>query len=172
MSKPPNQDAKAPVAAAPTPDYGAAIVAARPKVKELLAEYRADPTGDAGTIVEALLLSQVAGAPARENEILAFQQERNLYRTLEHDSGRSATRLARQNRRLKSELAKRDDAQTHVREYLQAVARAGKGREPTPEEIIEKVSAAIGIRGPVIPRVETGEYAEAWNRAVGERNRE
>jgi len=59
MSKQANQghDAKAQAAGLaagpPDPDYAAAVAAARPKVKELLAEYRDDPSGDAGAIVEA-----------------------------------------------------------------------------------------------------------------------
>ncbi len=172
MSKQANQarhDNKAPAAAPPDPDYAAAVAAARPKVKELLAEYRDDPSGDAGAIVEALVLNQVAGEPAREAEMLHFQQERGLSHTLKHDSGRVANRLARQNRRLKSDLAKSIDAQSHVRQYLEAVAAGGKGKMPSTEEIIEKISEAIGIRGPLIPRVETGAYADAWNSQVGSR---
>ncbi len=148
MSKPANptrHDAQTPPAAAPDPDYAAALAAARPKVKELLAEYRDDPNGDAGAIVETLMLNQVAGEPAREADMLVLHHERDLYHTLKHDSGRSATRLARQNRRLKGELAKRIDAQDHVRQYLEAVvtgAAAGKG--PSPEEMIEKISTAMG----------------------------
>jgi len=171
MSKQPNEArhrGKARAAAPTDPDHGAALAAARPKVKELLQEYRDDPTGDAGAIVETLLLNQVAGEPAREAEMLSWHQEQNLSHTLKHDSGRAATRLARQNRRLKGELAKRIDAQTHVRQYLEAVvAGVAKGKEPSPNEIIEKVSAAIGLRGPLIPRVETGAYADAWNSRVG-----
>src|SRR5271165_5882084 len=162
MSKPANltrHDAQTPPAAAPDPDYAAALAAARPKVKELLAEYRDDPNGDAGAIVETLMLNQVAGEPAREAEVLVLHHERDLYDTLKHDSGRSATRLARQNRRLKSQLAKSNDAQSHVRQYLEAVAAGGKSRMPSREEIIEKISEAMGISGPLIPRVETGAYA-------------
>ena len=45
-------DAEAPVAVPGDTDAGAAAVdVARPKVKELLAEYQADPTGEAGVIV-------------------------------------------------------------------------------------------------------------------------
>jgi len=116
------------------------------------------------------MLNQVAGEPAREAEILVLHHERDLYHTLKHDSGRSATRLARQNRRLKSELAKRIDAQTDVRQYLEAVLAGAKGKkEPSREEIIEKISAAIGLTGPCIPRVETGAYADAWNSQVARR---
>src|SRR5271157_2280616 len=164
MSKQANQarhDNKAPTAAPPDPDYAAAVAAARPKVKELLAEYRDDPKSDAGAIVEALVLNQLAGEPAREAEVLVLHHE--------HDSGRSATRLARQNRRLKSQLAKSNDAQSHVRQYLEAVAAGGKSRMPSREEIIEKISEAMGISGPLIPRVETGAYADAWNSRVASR---
>jgi len=171
MSKQPNEarhGAKARAAVPPDPDYAGALAAARPKVKELLAEYRDDPTGDAGAIVETLMLNQVAGEPAREAEMVSLHQERDLSHTLRHDSGRAATRLARQNRRLKSELAKRIDSQTHVRQYLEAVvAGVAKGKEPSRDEIIEKISEAIGLRGPCIPRVETGAYADAWNSRVG-----
>jgi hypothetical protein len=98
MPKQANQarhDAKVPAAVAPDPDYSAAVAAARPQAKELLAESRDDRNGDA-----------VAAAVA-------------------------------------------------------------KGKEPSPEEIIEKISAAIGLTGPLIPRVKTGAHADAWNSRVG-----
>src|SRR5208282_4447654 len=98
MSNKSGRDRKTPAAAAP--DYGATMAAVRPKVKELLAEYQSDPTGDAGSIVEILVLNQLAGQPVREAEVL-FHQERGRRGTLGHDSGQSSTRLARQNRRLK-----------------------------------------------------------------------
>jgi len=42
-----------------------------------------------------------------------------------------------------------------VCKYLEQVGAAAlKGKEPTPEEIIKKISAAIGVSGPLIPRVE------------------
>jgi hypothetical protein len=175
MSKQANQarhDAEALAAAPPDPDYGAVLATARPKVKELLEEYRADPTGDAGAILESLVLSQVAGESAREAEVVGFQQVRDLYHTLENDSGRSATRLARQNRRLKMELAKGKTAHTNVRQYLEAVkADVRKGKEPNLEEIIEKISTAIGLRGPLIPRVEMDARADAGSSqsAIGSR---
>jgi len=160
-------NAKTPAAAPPDPDYGAALAAARPKVKELLAEYRADPTGDAGAIVETLMLNQVAGEPAREAEIQHLQQERDRHHALENHSRRAVT-LARQNRQLKSQLVKQHIAQAYVRQYLEEVkAAARSGKEPSQTEIIEKISTAIGLRGPLIPRVETGAYADAWNSRVG-----
>jgi len=173
MSKQPNNARTDPgtlVTAPPAPDYAAAVAAARPKVKELLAEYLADPTSDAGEIVENLAVAQMAGEPAREAEVLVLYQQRDRHHTLERDLGSTAARVARQNRRLKRELAKRDAAQGHVRQYLEKVG-AGRlaGKEPTPEEIIEKVSTAIGLRGPLIPRVETGPYADAWNAQVASR---
>jgi len=159
MSKQPNEarhGAKAPAAARPVPDYGAAVAAARPKVKELLAEYQADPTGDAAAIVETLVLSQVAGESAREAEVLHSHQERDLHHTLVNGAGRNATRLSRQNGRLKRDLARKNIAQAFVRKYLEQVGTAAlQGREPTTQEIIEKISTAIGLRGPLIPRVET-----------------
>ena len=72
MSNKPSRDRKTPVPAAP--DYGAAVAAVRPKVKELLAEYQSDPTGDAGSIVEILVLNQLAGEPGREAEVLLHQE--------------------------------------------------------------------------------------------------
>ena len=144
-------------AAPPDPDYGAAVAAARPKVKELLAEYRADPTGDAGAIVETLVLSQVASAPAREAEVLPSPQEQDLHHTLVNRAGRIATRLTRQNSRLKKDLATKNLAHSYVRQYLEEVSAAAlKGKEPSMQEMIEKISTAIGIRGPLIPRIETG----------------
>jgi hypothetical protein len=166
-------DAKAAAAAAPPdPDYAPAVAAARPKVRELLAEYRDDPTGDAGAIVEALMLNQVAGEPAREAEVLHFHQERDRHRALENNSGRTATRLARRNRQLQRQLVKQDVAQAYVRQYLEEV-RAGvvKGKDPSSEEIIKKISTAMGISGPLIPRVETGACADAWNSRVASRER-
>jgi hypothetical protein len=168
MSKQPNKarHAKTPGAAPPEPDYAAALAAARPKVKELLAEYRADPTGDAGAIVETLMLHQVAGEPGREAELQDLQPERERHHALKNDSGRSAT-LARQNRQLRSQLVKQNNAQSYVRQYLEEVKTAARsGREPTQAEIIEKISAAIGLRGPLIPRVETKPFADAWNSRV------
>ncbi|HMD96722.1 MAG TPA: hypothetical protein VKM93_05235 [Terriglobia bacterium] len=174
MSKPANltrHDAQTPPAAAPDPDYAAALAAARPKVKELLAEYRDDPNGDAGAIVETLMLNQVAGEPAREADMLVLHHERDLYQTLKHDSGRSATRLARQNRRLKGEFAKRIDAQDQVRQYLEEVGTAARsGKKLSAQEVYDKISAVIGIGDVVIPRVETGPVADAWNsRGTGNR---
>jgi hypothetical protein len=144
--------------ARPTDDYVAAVVAVRPKVKELLEEYRADPTGDAGAILETLVVNQMAGAKAREAEVLLLHQERGRHHALASDLGRAAKRLERRNRQLQRELAKREAAQNHVREYLEemgaAIASKDKEKELTYERIIEKVSAAIGIGGPLIPRVE------------------
>jgi hypothetical protein len=152
--------AKALVTEAPDPDIpdvGAAVAAARPKVKQLLAEYQDDPDGDAGAIVEALMLNQLSGEPARAAEALRFHQVQDLYHALEVDSGRSATRLKRRNRHLKGELDKKDLAHAYVRHYLEQVKTAARsGREPTQAEIIEKISTAIGLRGPLVPRVETG----------------
>jgi len=144
-----------PPATAPAPDYAAAVAAARPKVKELLAEYQANPTGAAGTIVETLVLAHLAGEPAREGDVLLLHQARDRHHTLANDAGRTANRLARQNRRLKKALAKRASAQDQVCQYLEEV-RAAKpaGKEPTQAEIIEKISAAIGMGDHVIPRVE------------------
>ena len=160
MSKRPNEssrDAKARATAPPDPDYAAAVAAARPKVKELLAEYQSNPTGDAAGIVEALVLSQMAGQPAREAEVVHSQQERDLCHNLVDNAGRNANRLVRQNHRLKRDLAQKNVVHAYVREYLKEVGAAIlKGHEPTPQEMIEKVSAAIGLRGPLIPRVEKG----------------
>jgi len=145
---------------AATPDCGAAVAAARPKVKELLAEYQADPTGDAAAIVEILMLNQLAGEPGREAE--AIQQERGRRGTLEGDSGQSSTQLARQNRRLKRDLAKSQAVEATIRQYLEdARAAAPARKEPSQAEIIEKISAAIGLRGPLIERVETGPVPHA-----------
>ena len=159
MSKQTNEarnDVNTPATAPPAPDAAAAVAAARPKVKELLAEYLADPTGDAGTIVETLVLAQVAGEPAREDDVLLLHQARDRHHTLVRGAGRTATRLGRQNRRLKCALAKKTAAQDHVREYLEeAGAARAAGKEPSRNEIIEKISAAIGLRRPLIPRVET-----------------
>ncbi|MGO9270238.1 MAG: hypothetical protein ACLQOO_08300 [Terriglobia bacterium] len=159
MSNKPSRNRKTPVAAAP--DYGAAVAAARPKVRELLAEYQADPTGDAGSIVEILVLNQLAGEPGREAEVL-LHQERGRRGTLGSDTGQTSTQLARQNRRLKRDLAKSQAVEANVRQYLEKLAAAGPaGREPTQAEIIEKISAAIGLRGPLIERVETGPVPHA-----------
>jgi len=149
------QGAKAPAIAPPAPDQGAAVAAARPKVKKLLAEYQANPTGDAATIVEALVLSQMAGESEREAEVLHSQRDRDLSQALQSHAGRTATRLTRQNGRLKRDLAKRKNAEAGVRKYLEEVGAAVvQGKEPTAQEIIEKISAAIGMGDVVIPRVE------------------
>ncbi|HMD97430.1 MAG TPA: hypothetical protein VKM93_08915 [Terriglobia bacterium] len=152
-----HQNEKGPMTPRPAPDYAAAVAAARPKVKELLTEYLANPTGDAGAIVESLVLAHVAGEPAREADVLSLHIERGRYHTLSRDAGRTATRITRQNRRLKRALAKKTAGQENVRHYLEKVV-AGKlaGKEPTPEEIIKKISTAMGISGPLIPRVEKG----------------
>jgi len=151
-------DAEAPVAVPGDTDAGAAAVdVARPKVKELLAEYQADPTGEAGVIVEALVLAQMAGEPAREADVLLLHQGRDRYRILVRDAGRTATRIDRRNRRLKKALAKRTAGQTQVRQYLEEVpAAVPASQEPSTHQIIEKISVAIGLRGPLIPRVEKG----------------
>jgi hypothetical protein len=165
MSKQPNKaraDAKTPVPAPPAPDYAGAVAAARPKVKELLAEYLADPTGDAGTIVESLVLAQMAGEAAREAEVLVLHQQRDRHHALESDLTRAVTRLDRQNRRLKQDLARRNAAQGHVRQYLEEVgARKLASKEISAEEIYEKISAVIGIGDTVIPRVEKGPVPHA-----------
>jgi len=157
MSKQPNEaHHEARAATPPDPDYGAAVAAARPKVKELLEEYRADPTGDAAAIVETLVLNQVAGESAREAEVLHSQPDRDLSHTLVGDAGRSGIRLTRQNGRLKRDLARKNMAQAYVRMYLEDLGAAMRsGKEPTTQEIIEKISTAIGLRGPLIERVET-----------------
>ena len=132
---------------AATPDCGAAVAAARPKVKELLAEYQADPTGDAAAIVEILMLNQLAGEPGREAE--AIQQERGRRGTLEGDSGQSSTQLARQNRRKQAAVAN-----DRYAPHLNAINDFGFG-EPRlrlleyaiKRDHIAGVSALLGLAG-------------------------
>jgi len=153
------RDRKAPTTA--LPDYGAEVAAARPKVQELLAEYRADPSSNAGTILETLVLNQLAGELGREAEALV-QQERGRRQNLKDDSGRGFAALARQNRRLKRDLARKDGVQATVIQYLEQVGAAARiGREPSREQIIQTISEAIGVRGPLIERVEKGPVPHA-----------
>ena len=151
--------AEPPPMAAHAPDYAAAIDAALPKVKELLAELQADPTGDAARIVKTLVLTQMANdaTRAQEADLLLLQQERARHTVLKQEAERVATTHTRQNRKLKAELAKKTRTETQVREYLASAATAAKLGSPLDTDlIIEKISAAIGIGGTLIPRVEKG----------------
>jgi hypothetical protein len=154
----PNPGGPAPLAAHP-PDYAAAVEAALPKVKELLVQFRLDPTGDAALILETLVLTQMAnaGAQAQEADLLLLQQERGRHTGLKQDAECTATSLTRQNRKLKAELAKKTRTETQVREYLAAAAAAARlGKQLDTNMIIKKISEAIGLGGPLIPRVEKG----------------
>jgi hypothetical protein len=150
---------ESPATAAGAPDYAAAVDAALPKVNELLAQFQADPTGDAADVVKALVLTQMANAASQawEADLLLLQQERGRHTVLTQDAERVATNLTRQNRKLKAELAKKARTETQVREYLASAAAAAKLGDPLDTDlIIEKISAAIGIGGTLIPRVEKG----------------
>ena len=150
MSNEPNQPAM------PAGDRAAALAAARPKVRELLAEYLAEPAGDARAILETLLLDQMAGAPAREEEVLEFHSQRDHFETVASSAERRAQRIERRNRRLKRQLDEKEAVEGQVREYLDQARAEGKAGAPelTREHIIRKISEAIGIGGPLIPRVE------------------
>jgi len=166
MSNQPNESCRETERASvamPGADRAAALAAARPKVRELLVEFLANPAGDAGAIVETLLLDQVAGAPAREAEVLEFHQERKDNQALEDATRRTAKRLEGQNRKLKRQLAKKDAIQNQVREYIAQAAKEGRaGREElTPQRIYDQISAVIGMGESVIPRVEKGPVPHA-----------
>ena len=142
----------------------AAVAAARPKVKELLQAYRSNPSGGAAEILESLLVSQMAGAAERETQVLLLLEERGIRHGLEDDFGRHAKRLERQNRQLKRDLHERVVTESRVREYLEQAAHARTSQEITHQEIFEKISAVIGVGGPLIPRVEKGftEGGQEW----------
>jgi len=132
------------------PDPAPLVQAARPKVQELLEQMQSDP--EARALVESFLLSQMVQEESQqeEGELAALQRERQKREALEEGLEQMVAaqqQLESQHRRLR--VRESEVAHQQVREQTKpAGAVMAQRREPTQQEIVEKISTAIGLRGP------------------------
>jgi hypothetical protein len=154
------QESKVAFGGADAADYAAALEAARPKAELLLEQYREDPTGPAAELVSLVIVNHLAQEDLRpeEGEIRVLQEERQRRQTAEQQAETLAAerrRLRRQNRKLAAARVEESlRLQSAGQQLEEARKAAAAGKMPDTMEIIERISAAIGIRGPLIPRVE------------------
>jgi hypothetical protein len=133
------------------------VGAARPKVQELLEQMQSDP--EARALVETFLLSQMVqeGSEQEEGELVALQRERQKREALEEGLEQmvgAQQQLESEHRRLR--VRESEVAHQQVREQIKpAGAVVAQRREPTQQEIVEKISRAIGLGGPEHFRVES-----------------
>ncbi len=134
---------------------GPRVAAVRPKVKKLLEQFRAEPSGDAGALLEALLLKGLVEESAEREDLLRLQAERERRVQLEaalqkmmdraHQLGRVTERLAR----------RRAAEQNRIKTILTVVEKAAaQGRPFDQAEVVRRISAVIGLEGPLERRVE------------------
>jgi hypothetical protein len=107
------------------------IMAARPKVKELLEQMQSDP--EARALVETFLLSQMVGEEwqREEQELAAWQRERQKRETLEQGLEQMVAaqqELESKNRRLRAQMGASELLHAQARE--QREAGGGGGTHP------------------------------------------
>ncbi len=128
-------------------------------MKELLEQMQSDP--EARALVETFLLSQMVQEDSQqeEAELAALQREKQKREALEEGLEQMVVaqqELESQNRRLRARGAESEIVHQQVREQIKpAEAVVAERREPTREEIVRKISEAIGLRGPEKYRVES-----------------
>ncbi len=114
---------------------------------------QSDP--EARALVETFLLSQMVQEDSQqeEAELAALQRERQKRETLEEGLEQMVAaqqELESKNRRLRARVAESDVLHQQVREQTKpAEAVVAQHREPTHQEIIAKISAAIGVGLPM-----------------------
>jgi len=126
--------------------------AARPKVKELLEQMQSDP--EARALVETFLLSQMVEEESQreEQELAALQRERQKREALEEGLEQMVAaqqELESKNRRLRAQVGESELAHRQVREQVKpAEAVVVTRREPTHQEIYNKIREVVGLGGP------------------------
>jgi hypothetical protein len=134
------------------PNSAPLVEAARPKVKELLEQMQSDP--EARALVETFLLNQMVQEESKQEEVevTALQRERQKRETLEEGLEQMVAaqqELESNNRRLRACVPDSQLTHQQVQEQTKsAEAVVAERREPTREEIIEKIADAVGLRGP------------------------
>ena len=128
------------------------IMAARPKVKELLEQMQSDP--EARALVETFLLSQMVGEEwqREEQEVAAWQRERQKREALEEGLEQMVAaqqELESKNRRLRAQVGASELQHEQVREQVKpAEAAVPPRREPTHQEIYHRIREVVGLAGP------------------------
>jgi hypothetical protein len=138
-----------PVPVSPTPDVGPA----RAKVTGLLEQMQSDP--EARALVETFLLNQMMQEESQqqEAEVAALQRERQKREALEEGLEQmmaAQQELESKNRQLRAQVGESQLIHQQAQEQTKpAEAVVVTRREPTREEIITKISAAIGAGLPM-----------------------
>jgi hypothetical protein len=136
------------------------IESARPKVKELLEQMQSD--AEARALVETYLLSRMVEEESQreEEELAALQKERRKREALEQGLEQMVAaqqELERRNRRLRAQMGASELMHQQVREQVKpAEAAVAWRREPTHQEIYQKIREVMGLAGPMEYRVESG----------------
>jgi hypothetical protein len=137
------------------------IESARPKVKELLEQMQSD--AEARALVETYLLSQMVEEESQreEEELAALQKERRKREALEQGLEQMVAaqqELERRNRRLRAQVGASELMHQQVQEQVKPAeaAVAWRRREPTHQEIYQKIRDVMGLAGPMEYRVESG----------------
>jgi len=135
------------------PNSAPPIEAARPKVKELLEQMQSDP--EARALVETFLLNQMVQEEGQqeEAEVEALQREKEKRETLEQGLEQMVAaeqELESSNRRLRARVGGSEITHQQVLDQIKpAEAVVAERYEPTHEEIIAQISAAIGVGQPM-----------------------
>ncbi|MGO9275127.1 MAG: hypothetical protein ACLQOO_33650 [Terriglobia bacterium] len=142
----------------------ASLVAFKEKAAMLLEEAVKNPNSDASEIVRIAVQNSMMRDSAKfeEVDVMKRYESEAKYRESEAklQQSRSAqykAETARMQAQKELVKAQRELVETRQKagiELRKAQRRVAQGKEPNTEEMIRKVSAAIGISGPLIPRVE------------------
>ena len=136
-------------------DKGCAAVVekARAQVDQLMADFLADPGGEAAQMARTLLLGGMVKEQTREEEsVLCELQEHKVARTvLEEDLGTLAVGRLNdhtRNRRLADELLNARMRQNEIGTYVSQARRSLAEKKPFDyERALNQISAVIGLRG-------------------------
>jgi hypothetical protein len=158
---PPQRQEGAEIFDGPSPlPVGNFVDAARPQLHRLLEDYRENPDGDAGQIVNIMLLNQLVStySSVPEVDMLKLYEEERKRKELEQrlkkfevDKFKAETHR----RRVDAEVVVMQSKVEKVRKELEQTRKAiQQGQRVDPMDMVRHISSAIGVGGPLEPRVE------------------
>ncbi len=123
----------------------------RNKITKLVNAARRDPSSDASQLVEALLLHQMTTMEFREAEVRQVLEEQRKRRELEKKYQSEHRKVLVKEKEL---LLKREQLNAARKAVKEAQTAEKQGRPFDTREVVERISAAIGLTGPPERRVE------------------
>ena len=131
----------------------------RESVSGLLDEFLASPHGSARPILEAWLVAYLASVETRrEEEALGVASESRRHAAAMRQENerlrRQGLRVAEDNHRLAAEATRAEMARRALLREFRMIEAGAAAHEITQEEIVRRITAAIGLSGPLVERVE------------------